>query len=481
MLGLPLRESRLRRALGAAVTYDEWLQVATELDELTGGAAWRQQDTSRYYDASALRQSLERLQRLRRGPDPMALAEHLHDSLHRHLNEVTDPELHGRSLVGTKRLVERYFDAVVDALDHLCDGDIPVPHAQRLAIFEREAHAVGRSALLLSGGASLGLFHIGVIRALHQAALLPRVVSGASTGSMIAGGLCTRTEAELETVLAAPSEHVYTRVFRALRPSDARQQRVVMSQEQLLVAIKANMHDLTFREAWERTGRALCISVSPTRARQKPRLLCHLTAPDVLATSASLASCAIPGMFPPSSLLQRKGADVREYVPGERWIDGTIATDLPTERLARLLNVNHTIVSQTNAHLIPFTDARSRTGVVPTVTDLVASSAYTQALQILAVARRRAPTPRIRRALDWTLGAAHQRFTGDITLHPSVSPWNYGIILRNASPAALRRLVLQGEQATWPQLHVIAAQTRIARTLESCVDRLRARDAADPV
>lgn len=478
MFGLSRRVPQLRSALDAAHNYAEWRAIAVELDVLTGGADWRADDSSRFYDAAALRQSLTQLEALRRDGAPMPLAEHLHDSLHRHLNEVTDPGLYGTSLVGSKYLVERYLDAVCAALDHLCDGDGPIPTAQRLALFEREAHAVGRSALMLSGGASLGLFHIGVIKALHAATLLPSIVSGASTGSMIAGGLCTRTESELRDLLAAPTEHVYTRVFRALTPSEMRDEQAVMSQQQLLIAVKSNMADLTFAEAFERTGRALCISVSPTRARQKPRLLCHLTAPEVLVTSASLASCAIPGLFPPSTLLQRKGSKEQEYVPGERWIDGTIASDLPTDRLARLLNVNHTIVSQTNAHLIPFTDARSRSGLLPAVTDLLASSAYTQVLQVLDVARRRTSSPAVRRALEWTHGAAHQKFTGNITLHPPVTGWNYGIILRNASKDALARLVRQGEQATWPKLHVISAQTRVARTLEACVSRLRSRQRA---
>ena len=444
MFGRARQRTRLEAALAHAETYEAWRQIATELDTVTGGEAWRADDTSQHYDDRALRDSLLQLTAARRGADPLALADELHRGLHRHLHEVTDAGLYARSLVGTKRLAERYLDAAVDALNYLCDGDIGIPPSERVRLFEREAHAVGRSALLLSGGASLGLFHIGVIRALHHASLLPSVISGASTGSMIAGGLCTRTPDELATVLAAPTEHVYTQVFRALSLSDIREQGVLMSQEQLLHAIKSNMHDLTFREAFERTGRALCMTVSPTKARQKPRLLCHLTAPDVLVTSASLASCAIPGLFPPSALLQRKGGEEQEYVAGERWIDGTIATDLPTERLGRLLNVNHTIVSQTNAHLIPFTDARARRGVVPTVTDLVASSAYTQGLQLLSVARRRASSPGLRQVLDRVHGVAHQRFTGDITIHPAVSAWNYGIILRNASPEAVCRLVREG-------------------------------------
>jgi predicted acylesterase/phospholipase RssA len=42
--------------------------------------------------------------------------------------------------------------------------------------------------------------------------------------------------------------------------------------------------------------------ISPTRSHQKPRLLNHLTSPDVLIARASLACCEIPGVFPPVAL-----------------------------------------------------------------------------------------------------------------------------------------------------------------------------------
>ena len=38
----------------------------------------------------------------------------------------------------------------------------------------------------LSGGAYLGYYHMGVIRALFEEGLLPRVISGASAGSIMA-------------------------------------------------------------------------------------------------------------------------------------------------------------------------------------------------------------------------------------------------------------------------------------------------------
>lgn len=77
----------------------------------------------------------------------------------------------------------------------------------------------GRTALLLSGGGTLGalsmfpcafhvftpydmykflgLNHIGVIKCLHEAQLLPRIISGASSGSIMASLVCTKTNDEL--------------------------------------------------------------------------------------------------------------------------------------------------------------------------------------------------------------------------------------------------------------------------------------------
>ena len=61
--------------------------------------------------------------------------------------------------------------------------------------------AFGRTALLLSGGAAFGVKHLGTVAALHRARLLPRIVSGTSAGSICAGFVGTRTDAELDELL----------------------------------------------------------------------------------------------------------------------------------------------------------------------------------------------------------------------------------------------------------------------------------------
>ena len=52
------------------------------------------------------------------------------------------------------------------------------------------------TTLLLSGGATLGLFHVGVVKALFRENLLPTVLSGSSAGSVVAATVGSRTPEE---------------------------------------------------------------------------------------------------------------------------------------------------------------------------------------------------------------------------------------------------------------------------------------------
>ena len=64
--------------------------------------------------------------------------------------------------------------------------DEEIPTDAKLAFFNETRHSYGRTGLLLSGGAYLGYYHMGVVKALWNEQLLPRVISGASAGSLMA-------------------------------------------------------------------------------------------------------------------------------------------------------------------------------------------------------------------------------------------------------------------------------------------------------
>ena len=68
----------------------------------------------------------------------------------------------------------------------------------------------GASALCLSGGASFGYYHIGLVKAFLDAGLLPRVIAGTSAGGLIAALVCTRTDEELKRLLVPQLAHKIT-------------------------------------------------------------------------------------------------------------------------------------------------------------------------------------------------------------------------------------------------------------------------------
>ena len=84
------------------------------------------------------------------------------------------------------------------------------------------------------------------------------------------------------------------------------------------------MGDYTFKEAYDKTGRILNITVASTQDFEFNRLLNYLTAPNVLIWSAAVASCALKFLFEPVPLLSkdRKGNIVPYHPSGLKWSDG---------------------------------------------------------------------------------------------------------------------------------------------------------------
>ena len=114
--------------------------------------------------------------------------------------------LFSRAMAGTKVLVEEYNAMICAGLDFVCDGEVldgdePIPYDARLAFFNETRHGYGRTAMLLSGGAALGFYHAGVVKALVENKLMPRVIGGASAGSILCAMIGTRTDDELNNDL----------------------------------------------------------------------------------------------------------------------------------------------------------------------------------------------------------------------------------------------------------------------------------------
>lgn len=86
---------------------------------------------------------------------------------------------------GTKELVEEYVEEVARSISFVRQAPQSlISLDEKQDFFRSSAKNLGASALCLSGGASFGYYHFGVVRALLDTGLLPRVVTGTSAGAI---------------------------------------------------------------------------------------------------------------------------------------------------------------------------------------------------------------------------------------------------------------------------------------------------------
>ena len=113
------------------------------------------------------------------------------------------------------------------------------------------------------------------------------------------------------------------------------------------------MGDLTFEEAYRKTGRLLCITVSATTKKAPPVLLNHLSAPNVTIASAVVASAAVPGFIEPMKLKYKlSNGTVCENHRDQTYFDGSVDSDIPVNGLAEMLNCQFFVAGKSEESLI---------------------------------------------------------------------------------------------------------------------------------
>ena len=391
--------------------------------------------------------------------------------------------LYERARFGTKNLIEAYVDEIVDGLDYLSTLENPdISEREKLDFFYRANHCYGRSALLLSGGGTLGLYHLGVVKALHEHDLLPRVISGASAGSIVAGVVGTRTDEELqdffanvrgptvdpgdpETVAdaAAGSGFLEALFVGESGPLD------VDAVRETIAKLIPNM---TFQEAYDETGRQISISVAPAEPHQTSRLLNAITSPNVFVRSAVMASCAVPGVYP-SVVLEAKNAhgETQPYLPSRKWVDGSISDDLPAQRLARLYGTNHTIVSLVNPIVLPFVRELASRGPFRAGLNRLGAEISRETLSYQRqLVQRYARVPSLNMAVNGLYSLLNQTYSGDITILPKFRRYNPFKWLSPPSGEELAFLIREGERSTWEEISAIETSTKISRRLDRILE-----------
>lgn len=464
---------RMRKAR----SYEEWKAAALAEDERTGAAEWRQIERSRRYDYKVIRRRLDEVREVRQSGDPHRVLFYLNEGIHGNTGGMGSSALYRRAHFGTKDLVTDYIEELSGALEQLADVDEEtIPMAERLEFFRRASHCFGRTAMMFSGGGALGLFHVGVSKALVEQGLLPNVISGASAGSIIAAILGTRTDSELlETLEAGSVIEGFAGISEGnieLMKGERR-----MGVEDVRNFVEHQIPDWTFEEAFERTGRRINISISPRELHQQSRLMNAITSPTVFIRETVLASCAIPGIFPPVTLAAKNAKGERQpYVASRQWVDGSVTGDLPAKRLGRLYGVNHFITSQTNPIILwSLRDTSGEDSLFSKLWQInqSASREWLRATYPLAMqlTQRHYPLNLLTRM---AYSVAIQDYTADINILPRRRFWSPAKLLSIFSEEETRFMISEGELAAWPKIEMVRNCTRISRTLDRILDRLEA-------
>jgi TAG lipase/steryl ester hydrolase/phospholipase A2/LPA acyltransferase len=475
-----------------------------ELDEIEGNNEWKSVSRSPDYDAALVEARLKQLDEARISCDIGRMLFLIRTALTRDLGDMGSLGMYKHAHVGTKDLIERYITSALEILNGLleisakakCDG-MESKYILEQVLSSRQAF--GRSALLLSGGATFGMNHIGVLKALWEAKLLPRIISGASAGSIVCAVVCTRTEEEIPELL-----ETFCDGDLAVFEEDGNEDGILRKAARFLThgalydighltrVMKDLLGDMTFQEAYNRTRKILNICVSSASLYELPRLLNYITAPNVMIWSAVAASCSVPFVYTAAALLA-KDPKTGEAVPWnpspQRWIDGSVDNDIPMTRLAEMFNVNHFIVSQVNPHVVPFLvkdeaaigeAARNSTSSIapgPTWLGSLSHLAKGEALHRMHTLADMGILPNL---LTKTVSVLSQKYSGDITIFPEISYAHFPRMLSNPTKDFMHQAMLSGERATWPKMSIIKNHCAIELALDDAVQKLRARVAFSP-
>ncbi|MCD7465336.1 mitogen-activated protein kinase tyrosine protein phosphatase sdp1 [Datura stramonium] len=460
-----------RNMMRSAITYEEWAHAAKMLEKETP-----KMNEADFYDEELVINKLQELQHRRHEGSLRDIMFFMRADLVRNLGNMCNPELH-KGRLHVPKLIKEYIDEVSTQLKMVCDSDSDeILLEEKLAFMHETRHAFGRTALLLSGGASLGAFHVGVVKTLVEHKLMPRIIAGSSVGSIMCSVVATRSWPELQSFFEdswhalQPFEQmggIFT-VFRRIMRQGA-----VHEIRQLQVMLRHLTNNLTFQEAYDMTGRVLGITVCSPRKHEPPRCLNYLTSPHVVIWSAVTASCAFPGLFEAQELMakDRSGNLVPYHPPfhlepdqaascssARRWRDGSLEIDLPMMQLKELFNVNHFIVSQANPHISPL--LRIKEFVRAYGGNFAAKLAH---LTEMEVKHRCNQVLELGFPLRGLAKLFAQDWEGDVTV---VMP---ATLAQNPSTLEVQKAANQGRRCTWEKLSAIKANCGIELALDECV------------
>lgn len=266
---------------------------------LENNIAWKEDPECAEYHPRLVQERLRQLEEARTSCDVSRMLFLVRTAMSRDLGKMSNASLYRHSHIGTKNLIDQYITTALDTIkalvelsvDNRCDG-LELKYILDQLLAARQAF--GRSALLFSGGATFGMNHIGVLKSLYEQNLIPRIISGASAGSIVCAVFCTCPDDDLPGLLdtyvtdgdfavfnkQGQEENIFQKTARFLKHGS------FLDISHLANTMRGWLGDMTFQEAYNRTRRILNICVSSASMYELPRLLNYISAPNVLIWSA---------------------------------------------------------------------------------------------------------------------------------------------------------------------------------------------------
>ena len=472
-------QKAVQKISNQAESYDEWKAMAHEYDTSTNLDQWMMLDSTDLYDYEEIQHRVEKLKTYREANDNLGLLFTLNEGIHGNMAGIGTPKLYSKALSGTKQLVVDYVDEVAASIGHIAEvSHDEIPFEDKLDFFHRASHCYGRTALMLSGGGQLGHFHMGVLKALIQNDLLPNVISGSSVGSIFTALVGSVPLEDLKKYFQPENLIVDVEEEKGLF-ARLISRRGTISIEDLKHTVETHIPNLTFQEAHEITGKNINISVAPHESYQKSRLLNAIASPNVLIRSAILASCAIPGIFPPVTLrAKNKSGKEVDYLPSRKWVDGSMTNDLPSKRLSRLYGVNHFIVSLTNPVVLPFANENSIDNEWLSAARKFGSAMIKETTQFnYSLAKPFFKyIPKLAVTANGINSIVQQYYHGDINIIADFSVIKPRHLLSSLTYEEVSALIRNGEKATWPKIFQIDTTTKIARVLDQILKEYESQE-----
>ena len=471
---LPWRweQRRIQLDMDNAAGYAQFVAAANAMDKLAKRDSWKKDPNDAAYDAAMLTTRLHQLQVARLQGNWKNRMSAIRENLQRGIDGTDNQSLHTHCAIGTKKLIASYTEEVAQQLEDVSRAE-GIGAEVKARFFTDSRQAFGRSALLLSGGISFGMYHFGVVKCLFEQRCLPRVICGASIGALIAALVGIHTDDEIPDMWERPIDpssldtlpvkgSARRKIIRLLK------QGVLMDVQKLVVLCKKNLGDMTFQEAFTRTGRITNITL-PKRSQNRggSQLLNYITAPNVLLWSAACASCAHEGLYDVVELMVKdESGNITAMYPAGKTERFGRHNDLPMHRLSELFNINHFVISQVQPHIVPYQCAlksSSRSRLAHRVVMWMGAELFHRLRQLSKFGWW--PS-----GLLWVREELESVVEGDITIVPQISLSSFLWMFRNPSQAMISWCMHKGEQSTYRYVSRIKNRCRIEMALQQCTD-----------